>query len=88
MQPQKPPKRRKQELRKCLAADYQGDADGYTGEAASGISVRTIAPIDDDNQLFASVQFVAGNEDSFTYLSMELIASEDGWKILSYGLEK
>lgn len=40
-----------EELRKCLAAGYQGAADGYTGETASDISVRTIAPIDDDNHL-------------------------------------
>lgn len=77
------------ELEKCLTDDYQDAVVCYTGETAGDISIRTIAPIeDDDSHLFASVQFVAGNEDSFTYLSMELVKSENGWKILSYGLEK
>lgn len=77
-----------EELEKCLAEDCQNPAVCYEGETAGDITVKTIAPIEDDNHLFASIQFIAGNEDSFSYLSMELINTEEGWKVLSYGVEK
>lgn len=77
-----------EDLEKCLAEDCQNPAVCYEGETAGDITVKTIAPIEDDNHLFASIQFIAGNEDSFSYLSMELINTEEGWKVLSYGVEK
>lgn len=38
---------------------------------------------------FMAVEFLEGAwSDSLSYLSMELVKQEDGWKVRSYGLEK
>ena len=38
---------------------------------------------------FMAVEFLEGDwSDSLSYLSMELVKQEDGWKVRSYGLEK
>ncbi len=78
-----------EDLRPYLTADFQGPVDAYQGGEPSGIETRLLFPQEDDpSRYIASIQFVAGDEDSYTYLSLELVNTEEGWKVSFYGLEK
>lgn len=77
-----------EDLRPYLTADFQGPVDAYQGGEPSGIETRLLFPQEDDpSRYIASIQFVA-EEDSYTYLSLELVNTEEGWKVSFYGLEK
>lgn len=78
-----------EEVSSYLTADYEGPVDSYSGDEPKDVTFRDISPIDgDENRCFTSVQFVAGDEDSYTYLSLELQKTGDSWRVSSYGLEK
>ena len=78
-----------EDLRPYLTADFQGPVDAYQGGEPSGNETRLLVPQEDDpSRYIASIQFVAGDEDSYTYLSLELVNTEEGWKVSFYGLEK
>ena len=78
-----------EDVQPYLAADFQGPVDAYQGGEPSGIETRLLFPQENDpSRYVASIQFVAGDEDSYTYLSMDLVKTEDGWKVAFYGLEK
>ena len=78
-----------EDVQPFLAADFQGPVDAYQGGEPSGIETRLLFPQEDDpSRYIASIQFVAGDEDSYTYLSLELVNTEEGWKVSFYGLEK
>ena len=78
-----------EDLQPYLSADFQGPVDAYQGGEPSGIETRLLFPQENDpSRYVASIQFVAGDEDSYTYLSMDLVNTEDGWKVAFYGLEK
>ena len=78
-----------EDLRPYLSADFQGPVDAYQGGEPSAIETRLLFPQENDpNRYVASIQFVAGEEDSYTYLSLELVNTEEGWKVAFYGLEK
>ena len=78
-----------EDVRPFLAADFQGPVDAYQGGEPSGIETRLLFPQENDpSRYVASIQFVAGDEDSYTYLSMDLVNTEEGWKVGFYGLEK
>ena len=78
-----------EDVRPFLAADFQGPVEAYQGGEPSGIETRLLFPQENDpSRYIASIQFVAGDEDSYTYLSMDLVNTEEGWKVGFYGLEK
>ena len=78
-----------EDVQPFLAADFQGPVDAYQGGEPSGIETRLLFPQEDDpSRYVASIQFVAGDEDSYTYLSIDLVNTEDGWRVDFYGLEK
>lgn len=79
------------ELRSCLSLSYSGGSGVYSGEPASDIAVKGAqdAVDDRDGAIYPlSVRFRAGDEDSYTYLSLEAVREYGQWKVLSYGLEK
>lgn len=78
-----------EDVRPFLSADYQGPVDCYQGEEPSGIETRLSAPMESDPSRYtASIQFIAGDEDSYTFLTLDLVNGGDGWKVAGYGLEK
>lgn len=78
-----------EDVQPFLAADFQGPVDAYQGGEPSGIETRLLFPQEDDpSRYVASIQFVAGDEDSYTYLSIDMVNTDAGWKVAFYGLEK
>ena len=78
-----------EDVQPFLAADFQGPVDAYQGGEPSGIETRLLFPQENDpSRYVASIQFVAGDEDSYTYLSIDLVNTDSGWKVAFYGLEK
>lgn len=78
-----------EEISSYLTANYEGPVDIYTGDEPKELTFREISPIaGDENRCSTSVQFVAGDEDSYTYLSLELQKTGGSWQISFYGLEK
>ena len=78
-----------EDVQPFLAADVQGPVEAYQGGEPSGIETRLLFPQEDDpSRYVASIQFVAGDEDSYTYLSIDLVNTDAGWKVAFYGLEK
>lgn len=78
-----------EDVQPFLAADFQGPVEAYQGGEPSGIETRLLFPQEDDpSRYVASIQFVAGDEDSYTYLSIDLVNTDEGWKVAFYGLEK
>lgn len=78
-----------EDVQTFLSADFQGPVDAYQGGEPSGIETRLLFPQEDDpSRYVASIQFVAGDEDSYTYLSIDLVNTDAGWKVAFYGLEK
>ena len=78
-----------EDVQPFLAADFQGPVDAYQGGEPSGIETRLLFPQENDpSRYVASIQFVAGDEDSYTYLSIDLVNTDAGWKVAFYGLDK
>ena len=78
-----------EDVQPFLAADFQGPVEAYQGGEPSGIETRLLFPQEDDpSRYVASIQFIAGEEDSYTYLSIDLVDTAEGWKVAFYGLEK
>ena len=78
-----------EDVQPFLAADFQGPVDAYQGGEPSGIETRLLFPQENDpSRYVASIQFVAGDEDSYTYLSIDLVNTDARWKVAFYGLEK
>ena len=78
-----------EDVQPFLATDFQGPVEAYQGGEPSGIETRLLFPQEDDpSRYVASIQFIAGEEDSYTYLSIDLLNTAEGWKVAFYGLEK
>ena len=78
-----------EDVQPFLAADFQGPVEAYQGGEPSGIETRLLFPQEDDpSRYVASIQFIAGEEDSYTYLAIDLVNTAEGWKVAFYGLEK
>ena len=78
-----------EDVQPYLSADFQGPVDAYQGGEPSAIETRLLSPQENDpSRYVASIQFVAGDEDSYTYLSIDLVNTDAGWKVAFYGLEK
>ena len=78
-----------EDVQPFLSADFQGPVEAYQGGEPSGIETRLLFPQENDpSRYVASIQFVAGDEDSYTYLSIDLVNTDEGWKVAFYGLEK
>ena len=78
-----------EDVRPYLSADFQGPVEAYQGGEPSGIETRLLFPQEDDpSRYVASIQFIDGEEDSYTYLAIDLLNTAEGWKVAFYGLEK
>ena len=78
-----------EDVQPFLASDFQGPVEAYQGGEPSGIETRLLFPQEDDpSRYVASIQFIAGEEDSYTYLAIDLLNTAEGWKVAFYGLEK
>ncbi len=78
-----------EEIEPWLVEDYQWGAYAYDSEAPSDILLQYVYPSEDEENLWsASIRFRMGNEDSFTYLVLDLVQGDEGWKVSFYGLDK
>lgn len=81
-------------LRQYLTDNYEYPVElySYPAEMAQNITFRGLDAIeaaDNGETAFVSVQFVntPESEDSYQYLSIELVKQKDGWKVRFYGIE-
>ncbi len=81
-------------LRQYLADNYEYPVElySYPAEMAQNITFRGLDAIeaaDNGQTAFVSVQFVntPESEDSYQYLSIELVKQKGGWKVRFYGIE-
>lgn len=83
-------------IEQCLAEDYQGNVS-FMSEVSSLDEVEileikgwgnavNLGNIGDECEL--SLEFILPNEDSLTYLTVDFVKEDKGWKIRWYGLEK
>ena len=78
-----------EDIEPWLVDDYQWGVDTYDSEAPTDILLQYVFPSEDEENLWsASIRFRMGNEDSFTYLVLDLIQGDEGWKVSFYGLDK
>lgn len=78
-----------EEIEPWLVQDYQWGAYAYDSEAPSDILLQYVYPSEDEEAVWnAVIRFRVGHEDSFTYLVLELVEGEEGWKVSFFGLDK
>lgn len=78
-----------EDIEPWLVDDYQWGVDTYDSEAPTDILLQYVFPSKDEENLWsASIRFRMGNEDSFTYLVLDLVQGDEGWKVSFYGLDK
>ena len=78
-----------EDVQPFLADEFQGPVDAYQGGEPSAIETRLLFPQENDpSRYVASIQFVSGDEDSYTYLAIDLVNTAEGWKVAFYGLDK
>ena len=78
-----------EDIEPWLVDDYQWGVDTYDSEAPTDILLQYVFPSEDEDNLWsASIRFRMGNEDSFTYLVLDLVQGDEGWKVSFYGLDK
>ena len=78
-----------EDIEPWLVDDYQWGVDTYDSEAPTDILLQYVFPSEDEENLWsASIRFRMGNEDSFTYLVLDLVQGDEGWKVSFYGLDK
>ena len=71
-----------------LVEDYQWGAYTYDSEAPTDILLQYVYPSEDEEVWNAVIRFRVGDEDSFTYLVLELVEGDEGWKVSFFGLDK
>ena len=78
-----------EDIEPWLVDDYQWGVDTYDSEAPTDILLQYVFLSEDEENLWsASIRFRMGNEDSFTYLVLDLVQGDEGWKVSFYGLDK
>ena len=82
-------------IQQYLVNPYEWTMDVYNNsDRADEISIIEIKGIPDNlagnigDECVVSLEFINPGEDSYTYLTMELIKEEGSWKVKYYGLEK
>jgi len=80
----------REDLLPYLADSFSGRAEVYGGGTVTlnRTNVAGMGYAEVGTGLNASVEFQAAGEDSLSYLSVDLIRQEDGWRVQGYGLEK
>lgn len=85
----------KEEMRKYLADSYEGDIDVYSDGDAGPEGMMALKGLEDvgeaavgDTHIVSLECSMAGMEEGLLYLTLEVEKQEEGWKILSYGLER
>lgn len=82
------------EMKQYLSESFDGEIESYENpEIAGEIDIREIKGMDSvtynvGDKCTLSLEFCVPGEDSLTYLTVEFIKENAGWKISSYGLEK
>lgn len=80
-------------IRHYLADSFEDEIEVYD-KTSEGITISAIKGLQDaagkavGEACEASVEFLEAGEDSYTYLTIELVRAENGWEIVFYGLEK
>lgn len=85
----------KEEMRKYLADSYEGDLDVYSDADTELVGMMALNGVEDiadaqigDMHTVSLVCDMAGTGEGLWYLTLEVMKQEEGWKILSYGMEK
>ena len=84
-----------EEMRKYLADSYEGDIDVYSDGDAGPEGMIALKGLEDvgeaavgDTRTVSLACSMAGMGEGLSYLTLEMEKQEEGWKILSYGLER
>lgn len=84
-----------EEMRKYLADSYGGDIDVYSDGDAGPEGMIALKGLEDvgeaavgDTRTVSLECSMAGMGEGLSYLTLEMEKQEEGWKILSYGLER
>ena len=78
-----------EEIEPWLVEDYQWGAYSYDSEAPTDILLQYVYPSEDEEAVWnAVIRFRMGVEDSFTYLVLELVEGDEGWRVSFFGLDK
>ena len=82
-------------IQRYLVDAYEWDMDVYSdSDHADEVQINELKGIADDlagnvgDECVASLEFRNPGEDSYTYLTVEFVKEESGWKIRFYGVEK
>ncbi len=82
-------------IRDFLAEDFEGTVEGYPGDAAQAEKAPMpdlgiwVEDMEAGKTISPSIPFRESPEvDSYTYLTIELVKTQEGLRVLSYGLEK
>ena len=82
-------------IQQYLVDAYEWNVDVYSDpDSADEVQINKLKGIADDlaanigDECVASLEFRNPGEDSYTYLTVEFVKEESGWKIRYYGVEK
>lgn len=85
----------KEEMGKYLADSYSGDIDIYSDADTKLVEIMELKGMEDiadaqtgDTHIVSLECNMAGTGEGLWYLTLEVVKQEEGWKILSYGMEK
>lgn len=85
----------KEEMRKYLADSYEGDLDIYSDGDTELVGMMALKGVEDitdaqtgDTHTVSLECDMAGTGEGFWYLTLEVMKQEEGWTILSYGMER
>lgn len=85
----------REEMGKYLADSYGGDIDIYSDADTKLVEIMELKGVEDiadaqtgDTHIVSLECNMAGTGEGLWYLTLEVMKQEEGWKILSYGMEK
>lgn len=78
----------KEGMKAYLADSYDGEVEPFQGNAEAVSDITVKEPNIRADVCTVSVEFRENGEDSFQYLSMELVKENDKWNVQFYGLER
>lgn len=81
-----------EDVKPYLSAGFSEAVESYpmlSGEQPSELEIQYLSPLEDDPDRYtASIRFISGAEDSYTYLAVDLVRESGSWFVEFYGLQK
>ncbi|MDD5864365.1 MAG: leucine-rich repeat protein [Firmicutes bacterium] len=78
------------QMQRYLAADYNGSLDIYLASSPQSVVIQSVDVLNtsEDSGIVKVTFLETEQDDSFTYLMLDLVRQGDHWRISSYGLDK